>query len=274
MTYNALEVSNNDGQPIGFYKFNVGSKAWFYTSADRDIDFDGDTYLAVAITDDGVKQGGGTASGDDLTISAQADLELLQLYIGTPPSTAVAVTVRRQHYGDSEAPIQWVGTIGSVKRTNLAASDIICKTQMPGGQKRAGPRLCWERACPHVIYDNGCKLNPADWGVAGVVTVLTPTVLNVDTVSDHPAGWFDGGYIEWEFFPGVLERRGLVGHVGSNGLKILGLTDGLALAQEVTLYPGDDRTAQTCNDKFSNIDNYGGIRHLPGKSPFDGNPIF
>jgi hypothetical protein len=41
----------------------------------------------------------------------------------------------------------------------------------------------------------------------------------------------------------------------------------------VKIYPGCDRTKETCNDKFSNILNYGGFAWIPAKSPFDGSSI-
>lgn len=274
MTYNALEVSNHGGKPIGLYKFALGSKEWCYTSADRDITYGGDTYTKAGIVDEGVVQGGGSADADDLIIKAQADLEFLDLYVGTPPSLTMQVTLRRMHHGDAEAPIQWMGVLGAVKRMNKAMSQIVCRLPGPNGRRRAGPRLCWERGCPHVIYDHGCKLVPADWAVAATVDAIVDGVSFVSaTAGGFDMDYFTGGYIEWEIFPGVLDRRGILSHQ-ADLVTVLGLTDGLTEGMAITLYPGDDRTAETCDAKFNNILNYGGVLHMPGKSPFDGNPIF
>ncbi|MEM7517429.1 MAG: phage BR0599 family protein, partial [Planctomycetota bacterium] len=44
-------------------------------------------------------------------------------------------------------------------------------------------------------------------------------------------------------------------------------------APAVTLYPGCDRTNNVCSGKFSNSDNFGGLRFMPVKNPFSGSSI-
>ncbi|WP_420598645.1 phage head spike fiber domain-containing protein [Neptuniibacter sp.] len=41
----------------------------------------------------------------------------------------------------------------------------------------------------------------------------------------------------------------------------------------VALFPGCDRLAPTCNDKFDNLANYGGDDYMPPKGPFEGNSL-
>jgi hypothetical protein len=55
---------------------------------------------------------------------------------------------------------------------------------------------------------------------------------------------------------------------------MFGLADGLYYGLAVNAYPGCNRTTTECVDKFDNLDNYGGVPDLPGKSPFDGDPVF
>ena len=50
--------------------------------------------------------------------------------------------------------------------------------------------------------------------------------------------------------------------------------DGLRVGQDVVAYPGCARTIAICQSKFNNAPNFGGVPGLPGKSPFDGTPIF
>jgi hypothetical protein len=42
----------------------------------------------------------------------------------------------------------------------------------------------------------------------------------------------------------------------------------------VAAYPGCPRTIAVCDARFANHLRYGGVPHLPGKSPFDGDPVF
>jgi len=41
----------------------------------------------------------------------------------------------------------------------------------------------------------------------------------------------------------------------------------------VTLYPGCPRDRQTCNDRFNNLENYGGFDWIPSRNPFNGSSI-
>jgi Phage conserved hypothetical protein BR0599 len=87
-----------------------------------------------------------------------------------------------------------------------------------------------------------------------------------------PAG-FSGGFIEWESEPGVLERTGI--EFDSTGqARVFGTTHGMAGGSNFRAFVGCDRTANTCHNTFRNMLNYGGINHMQGRSPFDGQPIF
>ncbi|UJB18766.1 MULTISPECIES: phage BR0599 family protein [Lysobacter] len=67
--------------------------------------------------------------------------------------------------------------------------------------------------------------------------------------------------------------RGIRSHVGER-LVLLGAGDGLRIGQAIIAYPGCGRSMAICHGKFNNAPNYGGAPGLPGKSPFDGTPIY
>jgi hypothetical protein len=62
-------------------------------------------------------------------------------------------------------------------------------------------------------------------------------------------------------------------HLGES-LRTLGPVVGIAAGDPVVAYAGCKRTVRECIDKFDNYDNYGGFPHIPGRSPYDGNPVF
>ena len=53
MSFDAVETSIRDATTLRLYDFNRLFKHWRYTSADRDVVIGGQTYKAVAISDDG-----------------------------------------------------------------------------------------------------------------------------------------------------------------------------------------------------------------------------
>ena len=57
-------------------------------------------------------------------------------------------------------------------------------------------------------------------------------------------------------------------------LTIMGGTQKISVGTLITVYPGCDGQVKTCRDKFNNVLNFGGIPHMPNKSPYDGSRIF
>ena len=278
MAFNDAEISTQDGRPVALYTLEWGNTFWRYTSADRDIDreelVDGElvtvTYVAVAISDSGMTQGG--SSQNDFTVDCPSDLPIVALFRGTPPSESIYLTVRRQHIGEEDAPIYWSGTVSNVKWLDLANAQIIGKPPT-ASFKRTGLRLCWTRECPHFLYDSECKVDPQAFKVSSTVTALTGNSLTVASVDGKPDAWFKGGYVEWQAnADGTMERRMIENQVG-NVLTIFGLTDGVTVGLAVDMFPGCNRTPETCRDKFNNLANSGDCHFMPGESPF-GTQIF
>lgn len=275
MSFNDKEISTQDGQPISLYKLQWGNVIWRYTSADREIvrteDEESVTYEPVAINDDGMTQGG--SQQNDFTIHAPSNIPIVALFAGTPPAQSIWITVRRQHIGEADAPIYWIGTVGNVRRVDLASIDIIGRV-LTATFKRTGLRLPWSKGCPHMLYDGSCRANKSFFSVTKTISTKTGNTITINS-NDKPAGYYDGGFIEWEADEsGTMDRRGIEWQPGTATFALFGTTDRLEIGMTITLYAGCDRTPETCNSKFNNLPNYGGFAFMAGKSPFDGDPVF
>jgi uncharacterized phage protein (TIGR02218 family) len=282
MGFSTYEQSNTDGRPIKFYAFRWGNSYWYYTSADEEKIVDGNTYVPIAIGDEGLTQGTG-AEAKEFNVNMPALLDdgaggtiptpVVVLFRGTPPSEPVYLTVRKKHEQDPETPIEWIGKIVNVVRTDEGANaKIVCRNP---GLKRTGLRLTWCRECPHFVFDTGCALDKTLYAVTRNITALTGNSITVDGAALTAAPYFNGGFIEWDADGlGTIERRGIEKDLGGNELQLFGRSDGLSIGQAVTMYPGCDGSAETCETKFNNLPNYGGVDFMPGKSPFDGRQVF
>lgn len=265
MSFNDAEISTQDGRPVALYLLEWGETVWAYTSADRDINYGGIDYIAVAVSDNGMVQGG--SSANDFTLDCPSNLPVVDLFRGTPPSNSIWLTVRRKHMDEADAPIYWNGTVTNVKRLGPADAQIIGKP-LTASFKRTGLRLCWTRECPHFLYDPGCKADPEDFRTDAEITDMTGNSITLDTTGGHVDGYFRGGYVEWEINDdGTIERRMIEDHAGTV-LTIFGLTDGMEIGDAVAIFPGCDRTPGTCQSKFANLPNYGGFDFMPGQTPF------
>jgi uncharacterized phage protein (TIGR02218 family) len=271
MAFNILERSNYSGSPIKLYEFKVGSAVWRYCSDSREFVYGGNTYLPCAISDDGITQSG-NSENDDLVITMPIATQLVALFVGTPPANEIWLTIRRAHRGEVEARVDGVATVASVKYVNSVKAEVICR-MITASFNRTGLRLDWGRQCPHALYDRNCKVNKGLFANTVLISTVTGNTLTASGIGALASGWLTGGFFECQVITGVLERRPIESHTG-NQIIILGTSDGIYVGSYITTYPGCNRSTAECVSKFANLDNYGGFPHLPGKSPFDGNPVF
>ena len=276
MTFDLYEKSEHLAVPSVLYEFRLGTAVWTYTSSEHAITLFGGTedelvFEPAAISDGGYSQSG-DVSNDDMTITLPKSLPLVDLFKGTPPSEAVYVVVRRKNRGNDEAAVVWVGSITNLKVVDAVSAEAVC-WMLTSSFNRNGLRLAWSRGCPHALYDIGCRADKAAFAISMQVTALTPVSVTSPALIPLADNYLSGGFFEWELTEGVLERRPIETQA-AGVMVVLGITDGLNVGDWITVYPGCDRTSSTCESKFNNLLNYGGFPHMPGKSPFDGDPVF
>lgn len=274
MAYNQLEASTYLGRPSLLYQFSIDNKIWYRTGADSDISAGGNLYKAIGIEDDGVNQTGEVQT-DGMTIRMPITEDLISLFVNTPPVNDVVVKRFRKHENDDEMACNYVGFINNVNFTNPGVAEITCMTLSPT-MKRNGLRLTYQRGCPYALYDQAtCKVNKeAHKLTTKVVTADAGTISVLADLSAFGDNYFTAGFIEWiDRRTGGPNRRAIKLHIG-NTITLLGRSDGVAQGDDINLYPGCSRVTEVCDKKFNNLLNYGGIPHMPGKSPFSGDPIF
>ena len=271
MPFSSIEISSYGGQPTLLFEFTRDTKVWRYTAADRDVVFGGNTFKAVPISCGEIAQTGDSQT-DEVTIIMPANEGMPALFVEVPPVDRIRARVLRFHRDDSDFGIRYVGYVDRVRRITPLRAEVKCKT-LDATLRRSGARLTWQRSCPHVLYGSGCGVNKAGYAVAGTVSSLTGATLSASALAAFAAGYFTGGLIEWIVETDVRMWRTITSHDGSSA-TLLGGTYGLDVGMNFTVYPGCNRTAEECNDRFNNLSRFGGIRHLPQRSPFDGNPVF
>jgi uncharacterized phage protein (TIGR02218 family) len=279
--FDTIEQSNYLGTPILLYDFMRTSGGvdyhWRYNSSDSDILYATNVYTATAISDDGVKQDTELANSQlNIVMPIEDDFPQMFRGAGGTPSDTVIVTIRRIHMitDPLEAKVFWVGTVTGITQADEVKATLSCDMLL-ASFKRGGLRLSYTRGCPHALYDPQCTMNPADFIVTRDIVSITGNTIEVTDLSagGFDSGYFDGGYLEWTLASGLVERRGIKTQV-NNTITIQGAAFGMLVGDSLNMYPGCRRTRNVCNDKFSNILNYGGFADMPGKSPFSGDPVF
>lgn len=281
-SFDELEASNQDGKPIELYEFTQGKppqRGWYYNSSDRPLLFDnGDggggfpkLYLPLPISTNGITLAGGSPQ-DEVEIVLPSDLEVVSLYDVVPPSVRVDVRLRRTHWDNIfEAPLYWIGYVTSRTTTIPGQTTLSCNTVI-AGLAQDGLRLGYTRQCPYALYDvHTCKAtkNP----VSCVVTSLDGDSFGGAALLGFADDILDGGFVEWTVVGTLKESRTI--RANSAGVAtLLGSTYGMEVGMTVDLLIGCPHNRVGCNDIHDNLPQYGGFAHMPGKSPFDGDPVF
>lgn len=268
------ETSVEDAKPVYLYAFSLGARTWRYASSASDVvTTDGFVWQATPISHSGVSLTG-EALTDTLTIDAPTSIAPVQIYMINPPSVPIGLMIRQKDVADDEVVVIYVGDVIQVNFPEPGSAKISCET-VSVSLRRQGLRLGWQRACPYAVYDEStCKVNKAAYAVTGVIEAVDGFNISVagapDLVSNPSI--YVGGYFEWVHPVKGLEFLTIEAQSGA-ALTVFGTTMDLYVGLSITLYRGCNRTPAACNS-FNNFDNYGGIPLMPGKSPFDGTPVF
>jgi uncharacterized phage protein (TIGR02218 family) len=267
MTYSSVETSEADGNPVELYCFARGTSIWRYTSASHDFDtsgmidepFDG-VYSARYIRRGAVAQSS-EPSRNSLSLEVARDLELLAVFRDLSIPGVMAVTVFRLQRLDDEAQITtlWSGRVLGVAWTADGAR-LECEPSSASLARNALRQL-YARRCTHVLYDNLCRALPvpivtALTAVSGRQIAVTPGTL--------PAGELAGGWVE------SLSGDKMAMIVANDAeMATLMMPESFAPGDAVRFYRGCDKTMETCQSRFNNLDNYGGFPFIPQKNPFN-----
>lgn len=273
MSYELIEVSNDLGRPLFLYEFEVGDKIWRYTPSTDPVAAKGEMYLPINIEDQGISQTG-EAQSDTVKINIDFNAEVVSLFKITPPINSVTVRRLVRHEFDPEVAVNYVGFVSQVNFGEIGIAQFDCITLSPTMQ-RNGLRLYWSRTCPYSLYDkNTCRVKKENFAVQAVVEKAANGIIKAKAFSYRDDGWFIGGFVEWvSDRTGATEARAIDDHVGDE-ISLLGKSDGIPIGTPVKVYPGCPKTIEKCRSMFGNEDNYGGYPHLPGTSPFNGDPLY
>lgn len=271
MSLETLERSREDAQPLTLYSFALDGQVWRYANVDADVVAGGFTWLAAAISDDGIKQSGEAVS-DGLNITAPMWIGPVQMHMQTPPSRPIRVRIYYKDNDNTAIAARYAGEISQVDLSDPGSAKIACE-DLSSSMRRQGLRLGWQRSCPYALYDElTCKVDKTAFAIDAVILRDLHGAITVEfltSVADH---WLDGGFIEWTGAVRGYEAR-MIESQAVNDLTMFGPTDDLFPGMAIKCYPGCNLTSD-CVEKFDNLVNNGACKFMPGKSPFDGSPVF
>jgi uncharacterized phage protein (TIGR02218 family) len=273
MTYQTIETSVDDGKPIELLEINYSTEVWRYTSAEREVIHNLQTYEPLPMRHGSIAPTG-DASTSNLTLELAKETPVGSLFLIQPPSEVITMTLFSKHFGDDEFTVLWKGRI-----LNCEFEDPFfkfnCESVFSSLQRIGIPRR-FSVGCTHNLYGVGCRVLRDAYRTDGVALTITGIDLTSGAAGAVPDGYFAGGYVTWVHnVRGNLESRMITYSEGASGLiRLVAVPNGLSLGQEIKIYAGCDHRVQTCKDKFNNVPNFGGQPFIPQKNPFGGTTLY
>lgn len=266
MSFETVDTSIQDGQPVYLYEFTSGTSVARFASCAEDVGSAPIIYSASAVNV-GSRRIGENIFKDSIKIKFPRSDLFAKQYIWNSPDVMTTVTIKRWHrtLTVAEAVVEWKGRIVSAT-TGENIITIECES-IYTSLKRIGLAMQFEINCVHPLYSAGCGASKVAALTEISVVAVSNTLIEVGDLSSFSAGWFSGGLLEY-----AGDARFILEHSG-NILRLASPMTSLTTGVDVSLYPGCDKTTTMCVAKFNNIDNYLGFPWMPNRNPFDGTPI-
>lgn len=265
MTRRDVEKSRAQGRPRYFYHFFRSVEDWYYTSYRTVLAYNGQAYLPLEINHNEIVGGGEDRPGlVEVTLPTDSDLGLI-LQAGSAPSS-ISLRIAMQHANMLDDPA--IIFNGELRGTQI--TDDLCVVTAVPLQSRLSmvmPRGLFERRqCVWNTYTPECGVDPALFTFAGTVAGIDGLIVSVTGASAFNA---DPAF----FTLGVLtkgEYRGMIERQDGDEMTLQHAIPGLIVGDAVTLLAGDDRTKETCLNKFDDIERHMSFYLIPVQNPHYG----
>lgn len=191
MAFNDVEISEFH-EPIELYQFTRGVFSWYMTSADRDIIFQTNTYLAESLTRSSIEstQDLGKAV---LKVTMSRRTSFLDQFISSSPTDVISVTITRIHASDADPAVTFKGRVSNVKFAENDAEVTCIPNQST--LKRPGLRRSYQTNCAHTLYGPVCKVIKNSFAIpatidaaSGLTITSTSFIVSINPTFD--ADWF------------------------------------------------------------------------------------
>ncbi len=273
MTYNAQEASQRSGSPVELYLFTRGVTNWRYTSADEVQTYLQYDYAPAPIIRSEIEDLA-ELNRSALKVDVPRDFPVSLQFVAYPPGEVVTLKIFRRHRTDvdSEIRVIWIGRILSAQWAD--GKTILNCEPITTSLKRTGLRRRYGRQCGHDLYGTNCKVVAADYSTIDTVTAINGNVMTVPAAAGEANGYFNGGFLWWQFPDGRRDARMIIAHTGDQVTLAATMPD-VSVGDSVQIYPGCDHTLNHCNTRFGgNENNHGGFMFTPKENPFGGKTLY
>ena len=261
-----------------------GTTVYRWTTADFDVTYGGNTYLAGGGGSAPIIKRGSYKQSSQLTIDT-FDVTLCGPFVLTTPLGsqqlgAAALTgyfdgarVRVDHLIGAYPGDTSLGSIdnwfeGPVSQPDPQGADLVlhCKSQLELLNLQL-PRFLIGPQCGNAVYDANCTIVKTTWTDAGTVASATTgaIVASAGIVTSKPDNYYNLGVLRMTSGALSGQWRAVADFVFATSTIVLALPFATAPAVGATfsVYPGCDRSKDTCLNRFNNQIHFRGYPRIP-----------
>lgn len=124
------------------------------------------------------------------------------------------------------------------------------------------PRDLYQPSCKNTLFDIRCGLNREEHAVFATVEDDSTLSRIVCTIA-KPQGYFTQGVVEFTAGLNASLKRTIRLHENGSLLLTLPLTQMPEIGETIKVYPGCDKTMDTCSIRFNNLERFRGEPFVP-----------
>jgi len=227
----------------------------------RDLEIDGETF-EVAPAYRGELELSVAGKGGVLMVELPMSHAVPQRYMADlVPPQKIAVRVLRKQMTSGETECLWAGRVHRMRIVKQKA-ELAVPSDLTRALQRKLPTITTGKLCPHVLYSASCRVVSSAHRVDTTITTYSGRVFTVDTLG-RASGWARGGQI---VHVPTGERVTILSQIGDVITGQFGIYE-LRLGDAVQVFAGCNKLLTTCQQKFANDQNYGGMPMLPTRNP-------
>lgn len=241
------------------FRFAYGEVIYRFNNGPIVIRYDGADYAPVSIDLSGEFVASSETQKNALRIRVPLENPVSQDYLAQRIAAVVMVTVFE--LVEEGALVRWKGRITTIDLSE-GVVEFVCESVLTAGE-RNGLSRPYLKQCPYALYSPGqCDVDKTLHEEAGTIAAVDGLTMTVPQAAALPDDWFTGGIIEYQGM-----NRYVASHVGDQ-LILNWPFAAVTLDDPITLYPGCSFDRVTCDEKFDNIENYGGQPWMPTDNVF------
>ena len=243
------------------FHFFTSDQDWRYTSARTDQTALSETWTAAPIRRGRWR---GRLKDTDFRVTMPHDLQPAPLYVIGNPTTPVQLQVRSL----DGATLKFNGVIVNAPFDAHKHEAQFLAVSLSSQTQGATPRHSTGPSCDWILFEpDTCALSTSGFLVTiavadgGLSINSDRTQITHADIGAKPDGYFTQGKVV-----SASENVLIIDHVGNTATLLNPLADP-ALGTDYVFFPGCDGVIETCETKFSNLENFSGFPYTPAKNP-------